>query len=513
MFWNSGERDLIKGLDILGLRTQDQSVEAPLVSSITTISIRARYLSLLPWVVGEVFRDSSHKYSEKDVQRLMQIIDRLELLIILSTQHLRAQNSTLITTGMIGDLVYKEYIDAFNDRKELNAKILAESSKKKGYLSRSYATYLNPCRGFGMFSNTNATPFALPPRGQEAYQARAAHIPRDSLTLSWLLNGGKMTAGMLDDEAMLFSVGNIASIPDELECLRRSFLLPYNDEDSFVVERYRKFQGTIKWALTNLGKGNSAAQLIESNYQRCVESKYEDLTETEFLWFEYDLRRKVHYALEIILGVFSDTLADINGGIVEDVIREWDTLSGLSETISRIYGVQSVSFDKTIEDVISKLSSVSANESVGSLVPAEKCLYALALIIRTYMNTNNKVSALTNQTNRIDYLRVVFEILDRSRKSSIFSVCTNIIKQCVVVPHLNTALRKMSQGNQCSLRFYPEGQTLTPTGTATGPGMSATRLTNTMNMLADIELCDRTPNGFQPNNETGKVIERLGSIP
>jgi len=43
----------------------------------------------------------------------------------------------------------------------------------------------------------------------------------------------------------------------------------------------------------------------------------------------------------------------------------------------------------------------------------------------------------------------------------------------------------MSRGQKCSLRFFPEGQKLLPTGMRVSAGRSGTRLTNVIRILQD----------------------------
>ena len=97
-FWNSGQKDIIKGLDILGARRYDQSLERLWVSGITTISIRARYLTLLPWVLTEFYQRELDKVigdiAEFDEDKFKSVLQRLEFIVFVSSKAFPVPSAT-----------------------------------------------------------------------------------------------------------------------------------------------------------------------------------------------------------------------------------------------------------------------------------------------------------------------------------------------------------------------------------------------------------------------------------
>ena len=53
----------------------------------------------------------------------------------------------------------------------------------------------------------------------------------------------------------------------------------------------------------------------------------------------------------------------------------------------------------------------------------------------------------------------------------------------------------MSQGQKCSLRFYPEGALLRPTSTPVAAGFSGDRLGNVLGIWADLGMLERLEGG------------------
>ena len=87
-------------------------------------------------------------------------------------------------------------------------------------------------------------------------------------------------------------------------------------------------------------------------------------------------------------------------------------------------------------------------------------------------------------------------LLEEKETRSVREVLSALLVQGAVEPHLRTTLRKMGQGQKCSLRFFPEGPILRATGTVVRAGFSGDRLTNVLGMLADLGFCLRQDNGY-----------------
>jgi hypothetical protein len=506
-FWNKGEKEIIQGLDVLGLRSIDQHIETQLLASITTISIRARYLALIPWVVGEFFdsyKDEVNLDSDTFRRLLMQVFDRLELVLILATNYEKSLDSKVLATGIIGAEVHKEITDEFNEKGEVDIVILKEKSTGNNYINPTYGTYYNPCRGFGLLEHSPTAPVALPPNGTAIYQARKKVIKRESGILSWLLHGGHLTNEMIIQEAQYFSIDNIDSIPEEIQLLQESFLIPFTNESDDVLESYTKFNDTIVWTLNQLNESKKPQELIYDNYDYCITEEAVNLSAIELNWFEFELRRRVHFSLELLLKALSYTLDELNGATALQVVNNWLEDIKYSNNIENgieHYNAIMSDYQHSLDDNIYYNTQTPENSS-------EQALYAISILEVCRRQSKKLLDSISNVEN--DYMRKTFEILEELHTSKVYESIVKVTNFCVVEPHLKTTLRKMGQGQQCSLRFFPEGKKLVPTGIDTNAGVSGSRLNNTIRMMSDIGICDALDNGsFIKNDMSDDVIDRL----
>jgi hypothetical protein len=280
-----------------------------------------------------------------------------------------------------------------------------------------------------------------------------------------------------------------------------AFLNPYMDTP-VINESYGHFCDTIEWASRACQhEPLGASDLILNNYRQCVTAKPDTLKPVEIAWAEYELRRRVHFALELLLEAFTETLLNLTEGTVERVIEEWPRESEIPKLVSEIIGSGASPFSMRVKKMavsIPKnrfLNSPLEPRQVRRITPNGKALYALALLAACRRESASLRDA-KKIPDRKNYLERAFTILENHEKSDLRTALTDLIYHTVVESHLKTTLRKMGEGQQCSLRFYPEGNLLRPTGTVVRAGHSGDRLGNVLGMLADLGHFERMDGGF-----------------
>jgi len=507
-FWNSGELQRTRGLDILGVRQLDQGLERMWVSGITTISFRARYLSLLTWALAEHYRREMQSHGGTaffDRTRLTGIFRRLEFVVLAATSVGRDRGES---GGLVGVLGSDLHVDPMV---ELAREGKVEVPADRG--GASYGTYIMPCRAFGLLDAGagNDGPVRVPPRGQAIHEARQDALGHSTLADA-IFDGGVVTREMLDRGVSLFSVNAISSDLQELNLLRQAFVTPYRDTKD-VRDNYRRFAYTLQWALVALQEQPaSPADLLAAAYRSLPDGSGGTLAEAHLAWGEYEMRRRGHFALELLLSALVDGLDDSGPCSVSDVVASWEVPESLSAALSPLFPYVP---DGLLESPLGRLSEQlhgevlltwRLSENPGTaLGSCERALYALALLLACKQHTELP-RATGKLQDRRHVLEQVFGRLDELQEHPVREVLVTLLLEAVVAPHMATTLRKISQGQKCSLRFWPEGGALRPTGAATGAGFSGTRLANVLGMLADLGYCERQQSAAFSLTEDGRAL-------
>jgi hypothetical protein len=509
-FWNAGESQVIKGLDILGFRKVDQDLEREWVSGITTISQRARYLSLLPWLLIEYYKScgiESAATHSPDWDEFHVIERRLELIVLAATR-LTDKELGRKTGGLLSS-------DLFADESsKLTAGGVIDLSLDRG--GATFGTYVVPCRSIGLVGHElidgEWQAPKITPRGRRMHAIRCDAIG-DNPIVTALLTGGSITGALITANAAHFSAGALdqAQSEEERSLLEAALLMGEEGQDSRMYDR---FLNTVRFALGSIEQGiASSPAVIAARYIRITKSGVFP-HDSAVAWCAYEMHRRVHFALELLLSALTSALGELDGATVSSIVATWSNDDGLAPAVTELFlpGFEidysadlSKFIDSVREDAFCEgpLQRGTANE----LVSRDRAIYALALLCVTWKQAH-RLYANERFPRSGSGAERVFPILQACAAKSVENVLNLIIDQGVVESHLNTTLRKMGNGMRCSLRFFPDGKVLRPTGRSVAAGFSGDRLGNVIGMLTDLGMVE---------HDTGKLsarglglLERLG---
>lgn len=493
LFWNKDILDDTKGLDILGVRAIDQGMEANLVNGITTVSARGRYFSILPWAINQFYKMTLEAKAPFRAEALSTFLTRVEFLIIAASQADPAGQSG-------GAILGSDVFDAeMKLLKSGNAVTLPTSNG-----SRILNIYYTPCKSVGFIDNSvngSPVPYQITDRGRAIWKARQDRLD-DSTIPELLFRGGKIDSATANAAVSEFSLGSMDPQTEEAKLLRDAFRTAYPGAASVreVIERrYALLHETQGWIASWADTGKTSADnMLASNLQQVSSGARTDAA--SLAWAGYEWRRRQHFSLELMLNAVCGILNSLGGaGTLGDVVRVSRAESGLNLRLAELWPSAAKAWN---------LSSVAARDSVppelfagkpmrfraiDELSAPQRLQASFALLSAIEAQTRNFRERTNGEPKSISDLAL--NLIVDAGKRPFEELLRELTERCAVTPHLQVTLRKMSAGQKCSLRFFPDGNVLRLTANQSNAGFSGTRLYNTINVLSDIGTLTRNTDG------------------
>lgn len=481
--WGDGLGDETQGLDIVGVRGLDQSLEAALVNGITTVSLRGRYFTLLPWAIGEYFAaEVAASATAFDEARFKAFLARVEFLALACTS---VDDGGGDAGGALGRVLFQPEMAALLIGQDVAFPI----GRRGGMLG----TYFGPCRALGLLraaDGASIEPFVLTPRGQAVWQARKV-----------ALGEGRWRALLWDSEMLSpddarrlvphFSLRGLAKAGDEAAALREALLTPWTPTGpaaAGVADSYARFSDTIAWLRAEGGAAPLRADALLSDVWRRTAAANADGPVVETSWAEYEWRRRLHFALELMLSAVASTVRARGEATLDEVVEEWLEEPDLPARLTGAWPLAPLARGRQAAEAFASVPadlylSEAPPDDLARLKPHARALAAIALVVGLAHQ-----SATLRANGRIRNRQAPGEralACVESAGDEPFAQALASLAEVAVQAHLATTFRKMGGGQKCSLRFFPEGSKLLTTDLETGAGRSGSRLWNVIKVLED----------------------------
>jgi hypothetical protein len=253
-------------------------------------------------------------------------------------------------------------------------------------------------------------------------------------------------------------------------------------------------------------------ELVKQNYDACTAAAPPS-GRIELAFAELELRRRVHFALEVLLGAVKRTLSALEVADLPAIVRQWETtdLGQPDSALAPIVGCCHLELRRPLARFVADAGPGSFEKAwiapqrllAGDAGPAGAVRPGPAGRVRATVARPADGLPDPGPAQR-DGAGV--RVPRRGRRPPAPGGARGLLREQVVGRHLEVTLGKMGRGLGCSLRFYPEGSSLRPLGADVYGGLSALRLPNVFTMLADLGLLLRDDDWRYALTDTGKQL-------
>lgn len=487
-FWNADGQLVITGLDVLGVRQVDQRIEQDWVQSITTISARLRYLSLLCWVVGEHYLrlglgdpDAATLKVDPQSDELQSALQRLEFVVMAATIPPGGGRSD-DKTQLIGTDKYQDERDALHQQGSIALPDAGSSSV--------LGVYSEPAAAFGLF-RSRPDFVRLLPRGRQLHALKRQRL-LNSEVAQRIFDGGELALDDLRAEAHEFSANGIPQCVDEQAKLLEFMRAPYRTDEARVLQGSARFWQTTTTAFEAVNaQPASSTELIARAYLASNDPRV--LREVEIAWARFELHRRVHHALELLFSSLVQELNACEQASVSEIVENLTDGEHAAEAVVQLMDWPQRPFDVPVAELLHLPEEFLANRlnraDARDLSKASRAQYALCMLASdaAFSRGLRQISSLHKTT------AATLRLVECDPQRSAAALLLDLMQQVVVPEHLATSLRKMGNRGKPTLRFYREGEVLRSTGNRVLPGYSGDRLANVLVFWADLGALERHP--------------------
>ncbi len=482
VFWGEGLGEETQGLDILGIRSLDQSLETALANGITTISLRGRYFTILPWLIGEFFHaEVKAGATEFKADRFQAFIGRVEYLTLACTF---MDDSGGDAGGALGSVTFRNVMD----RLRAGAVIPFPKDRNGSVLG----TYFGPCRAIGLVvpaDSGSAQPLSLTPRGREIWEVRNDALGDQSIRrLLW--ESESLSPEEVRAVLPHLSLMGLANAKAEAACLRNALETPWTTagKGESVRKAYERFNGTLNWLEAEAKSGPLRANvLLADNYRRAI-SEADGTSDIRIAWAEFEWRRRLHFALELIFSGLCETLRTKGQARISEVVVDWRMAFDLPPALMKIWPEAHLAWTRNGPEAAGSvpnglLLDEIPTSALGNMSSHVRPIAAFALIAGL-ASQSRALRAAGDFPNRHGLGERALVLVESGSDERFEQVLIHLA-ELVTEAHLTTTFRKMAGGQKCSLRFFPDGLRLRATDLTAGAGQSGSRLGNIIRILAD----------------------------